>query len=120
MYLTRLIRVVDYLRARGERLPELTHRSDQDRCRVANDDRGEETSVADAYSLDSVRDVVSQRRSEIMHRFDAHGVGIGRPDPAGPYVISVYVTADADIPADPQSADGIPLHFVVTGQIRPV
>lgn len=75
--------------------------------------------MAEPAPLDRVRLVLEQRRSEIRSRFGAIGTGIGKraPTDAG-YVITVHLRSAADLPADAVETDGIPLQFVVTGEIR--
>lgn len=74
--------------------------------------------MADPRSLDSVRAVLAEHRDEITRRFAAHGTGIGRPEPDGPYVITVYVADAVAVPPGPLSIDGIPLRFEPTGPFR--
>jgi hypothetical protein len=72
--------------------------------------------MADPRSLDEVRAVLATHRADITRRFSAVGTGIGRPDPDGPYVITVYI---ADLPSAPPAViDGVPLNFQVTGPFR--
>ncbi|EEP73942.1 hypothetical protein MCAG_04269 [Micromonospora sp. ATCC 39149] len=74
--------------------------------------------VTGAGSLDAARRVLAARRADIVRRYSASGAGIGRPDPTGPYVITVYVTDPALVPGGPERVDGVHLHFVLTGPFR--
>jgi hypothetical protein len=74
--------------------------------------------MTDPRSLDSVRAVVAEQGDAIRRQYRAVGTGIGRPDPAGPYVITVYVVDHADVPSDPGAVEGIALHFEVTGRFH--
>ncbi|WP_320065243.1 hypothetical protein [Micromonospora sp. RTGN7] len=69
-------------------------------------------------SLDAVRRVLAARRADILRRYCAVGTGIGRPDPTGPYVITVYVTDPALVPGGEERVDGVALHFVPTGPFQ--
>lgn len=74
--------------------------------------------MAETHSLESVRAVLEAHRAELTQRCSAVGTGIGRPDPSGPYVITVYVADPADVPPDPGAIDGVPLRFEVTGSFH--
>ncbi|MGC4876656.1 hypothetical protein ACLQ26_10410 [Micromonospora sp. DT43] len=71
--------------------------------------------MAEPGSLDNVRAVLAAHRTDLTRRYAAAGTGIGRPDPSGPYVISVYVTDPALVARTGESVDGVPLRFVLTG-----
>jgi len=75
--------------------------------------------VTGRASLERVRAALERHRSEILERFRATGVGIGR-DPDGEYVIRAYLLRGADIPRGPIAVDGVAVRFVVTGPIRPL
>jgi hypothetical protein len=67
-----------------------------------------------------VGQVLDRHRDEIVRRFNATGSGVGKRDPADDtHVIVVYLRSADDIPADPVFIEGIPVKFVVTGEIRP-
>lgn len=73
--------------------------------------------MADPRSLESVRAVLAAHRDELVQRFSASGIGIGRPDPGGSYVITVYLASSRDVPTV-DAIDGVPLRFEVTGPFR--
>ncbi|MEU1728927.1 hypothetical protein ACNF49_29475 [Actinomadura sp. ATCC 39365] len=69
--------------------------------------------MADPYSLAEVRTVLAEHRQELLARFSGHGIGIGRPDPEGPYVITVYVSEP--VPARPAAVEGVPVRLQPAG-----
>lgn len=69
--------------------------------------------MADPSDLYDVRRVLSERRDELLSRFEAHGIGIGRGDSG--YVIVIYLDSPEDRPADAPDVEGVPLKFEVTG-----
>lgn len=71
--------------------------------------------MADPRSLREVRAVLAEHREELMRRFSAAGVGIGRPDPGGSYVITVYVTDPAHARVAPDPIDGVPVRCLPAG-----
>ncbi|MGC4747106.1 hypothetical protein ACLQ28_15820 [Micromonospora sp. DT201] len=71
--------------------------------------------MAEPNSLDAVRAVLATHRADLTRRFAAVGTGIGRPDPAGPYVITVYVTDPVLVALTSERVDGVALRFVLTG-----
>ncbi|MET8091277.1 hypothetical protein [Micromonospora sp. NPDC005220] len=71
--------------------------------------------MAEPGSLEAVRAVLAAHRADLTRRYAAVGTGIGRPDPSGPYVITIYVTDPASVPVTSESVDGVPLRFVLTG-----
>lgn len=76
--------------------------------------------MADATSLEAVRDVLRRNKEAILATYRAVGVGVGKPTPTEPaYVITVYLESADDLPA-PRSVEGVPLHFQVTGPIEPL
>ncbi|GAA2184185.1 hypothetical protein [Micromonospora lupini] len=74
--------------------------------------------MAEPGSLDNVRAVLAAHRTDLTRRYAAVGTGIGRPDPSGPYVITVYVTEPALVARTDESVDGVALRFVLTGPFQ--
>ncbi|MEV1154402.1 hypothetical protein AB0J27_03200 [Micromonospora chokoriensis] len=74
--------------------------------------------MAEPGSLDAVRATLAAHRADLTRRFAAVGTGIGRPDPSGPYVITVYVSDPALVAVTSESVDGVALHFVLTGPFQ--
>jgi len=75
--------------------------------------------VSDARSQAFVTAVLDRHRDAIVRDFGAIGSGVGkrRLDDAE-YVIVVYLREPRAHPAEPVSIEGIPVEFVVTGEIR--
>ncbi len=75
----------------------------------------------DASNLDHVRQVLEQHREEILARYHAVGVGIGKFNLSDPgYVITVYLESASDRPTAPGSIEDVPLKFEVTGTFKPL
>ena len=69
--------------------------------------------------LEHVRDVLERHREDLKLRYRAAGTGIGRRSAQDrTLVIVVYLESSRDLPRDPQSVEGVPLRFEVTGPIR--
>ena len=68
--------------------------------------------------LESVREILQRRKSEILETYRAIGVGIGKEDDS--YRIVVYLETPGDRTGKPVSVEGVPLKFVVTGPIKPL
>jgi len=68
--------------------------------------------------LESVREILQRRKSEILETYRAIGVGIGKEDDS--YRIVVYLERPEDRTDTPVSVEGVPLKFVVTGPIKPL
>jgi len=73
--------------------------------------------MADPHALEEVRRVVAAHRTAILARFSAVGLGVGRPEPDGPYVITVYVERLPER-SEPMSVEDVPIRLVVTGPFR--
>jgi hypothetical protein len=75
--------------------------------------------MADRKNLEDVRELLGRSKRELMQRYQAQGVGIGKqsPDDDG-YVIVLYMESQRNVPAEPAEVEGIPLKFEVTGPIR--
>lgn len=77
--------------------------------------------MSQSSSLDHVRDVLERHRADILARYGAVGVGIGKPDPTGSsYAITVYLESASQRPTEPVSIEGVPLQFKVTGRFKPL
>jgi hypothetical protein len=64
----------------------------------------------------SVRRVLDAHRQEIMQRFHAVGVGLGRD--GADYVVTVFLSSEDDRPRVEVSIEGVRLKFEVTGPFR--
>jgi hypothetical protein len=72
-----------------------------------------------AKHLEAVREVLQRHRENIMQRYHASGVAIGKSDLGDDsYAIVVYLASAADRPSQAQSVEGVPLKFVVTGPFK--
>jgi len=75
--------------------------------------------MADPLDLESVRALVRERGQEIIEKYSAEGIGIGRATPGDPsYVIVVYLISERREIHEPIDFEGIPLKFEVTGKFR--
>ena len=76
--------------------------------------------MTDATPLTYARQVRNRHRDELLGRFQAVGLGIGKQDAAdgGGYAIVVYLDSERDRPKVPVSVEGVPVRFEVTGQVR--
>jgi hypothetical protein len=75
--------------------------------------------MADKKNLEDVRELLGRTKQELMQRYRAQGVGIGKQSPSDDhYVIVLYMESKRNIPAEPVEIEGIPLKFEVTGPIR--
>lgn len=77
------------------------------------------TTMADSRSLEYVRTILRQHRTELLRDYRAVGVGIGSPDQIGRYVITVYVRRRSDIPTEARELEGVPLLFEISEEFRP-
>jgi hypothetical protein len=68
--------------------------------------------------LESVREILQRRKSEILETYRAIGVGIGKENDS--YQIVVYLETPENRTDEPVSVEGVPLKFVVTGPIKPL
>lgn len=73
--------------------------------------------MTDARSLEHVRAVLRQHRGDLLRDYRAVGVGVGGPDDAGRYVITIYVHAST-LPTEARDLEGVPLHFEATEQFQ--
>ena len=78
--------------------------------------------MAEAVDLGSVRRVRDRHRDELLDRFQAVGLGIGKrdADDGGGYVLVVYLDSERHRPEVPVSVEGVPIRFEVTGRVRPL
>ena len=73
----------------------------------------------DPKKLEDVRDVLNRNKKELMNRFNAEGVAIGKLNPTdNSYVLTVFLDTSRDIPTEPVEIEGIPLKFEVTGKFK--
>lgn len=77
--------------------------------------------MTDTHDLSYVRTVRQRYQEEILTRYHAVGMGIGRAAPPGDgYAIVVYLQSRRDLPETPPTVEGVPLRFEVTGVIEPL
>jgi len=75
--------------------------------------------VADSANLDAVKEVLQQHKRELMERYQAEGVAIGKASPADDrYVIVVFLAKKQDGLTESAEVDGIPVSFRVTGRFE--
>lgn len=75
--------------------------------------------MSEVRSQAFVSQVLDRRRDAIVRDFDAIGCAVGKQRlNDDEYVIVVYLRAPRAAPAEPVSIEGIPVVFVVTGEIR--
>lgn len=75
------------------------------------------TTAGDPHDLEQVREVLQRHRTTLMAEPHVVGVGIGRPDVDGPYVL--VVMTDLGIPSPPiVDVDGVRVVWQVTGPLR--
>lgn len=73
--------------------------------------------MVDNSDLAGVRNYFKLHKQEIMQRYQAHGIAIGKKHPEdNAYVIVVYLDNGLAVPQGPITLDGIELKFEVTGQ----
>jgi uncharacterized protein (DUF111 family) len=69
--------------------------------------------------LETARAVLQKHKQEILAKYRAVGVGIGKDDPASPnHVIVVYLKTAENKPREKVEVDGVLLKFEVTGEIK--
>ena len=69
--------------------------------------------------LEAVKEVLQRHRADLMQRYRASGVAVGKSDAGDDaYAIVVYLASATDRPSQPESIEGVPLKFVVTGPFR--
>jgi hypothetical protein len=69
--------------------------------------------MSDPEDLRAVQALLERRRDELIARYDAAGVGIGRE--GGDYVIVVYLKSEKHRPREEVALEGVQLKFMVTG-----
>lgn len=74
--------------------------------------------MGETGNLERVQQVLERNKDEILRRYKAVGVGIGKRENG--YVITVYLKSKSDVPTELQTIQGVPVHFEVTGEFRPV
>lgn len=80
-----------------------------------------EIAMADMQDLNHVRLVRQRYQEEILTRYHAVGMGIGKqPAPGSGYAIVVYLRSRHDLPESSIKVEGVPLRFEVTGVIEPL
>jgi hypothetical protein len=73
----------------------------------------------DPKKLEDVRDVLNRNKKELMKRFSAEGVAIGKRNPTDDsYVLTIFLDTSRDIPTEPAEIEGIPLKFEITGKFK--
>ena len=74
--------------------------------------------MADPFDLESIRVLVKERGQEIIEKYNAEGIGIGKAYPgATSYVIVVYLAFKGRSIDEQEGFEGIPLKFEVTGKV---
>lgn len=77
--------------------------------------------MVDRRDPEQVSRVLDRHREEIVRTYGAIGSAVGKRDPADDeYVIVVYLRSAEEIPPQPVSIEGVPVKFVVTGEVRPL
>lgn len=78
-------------------------------------------SNVDPKNLEAVRELLRREKIDLIHRFGAEGVAIGKATPGGDsYVIVVYVAEKLQGQLlTAAEINGVPLRFEVTGKFRP-
>ena len=75
--------------------------------------------MADPKNLDEVRQLLSQSKRELMEKYHAEGVAVGKMKLSDDsYVIVVYLASRRDLPTGKAEVDGVPLKFEVTGRFK--
>jgi hypothetical protein len=75
--------------------------------------------MTDSTNLKEVRNLLSEKKRELMDRYSAQGVAIGKDNPTDPdYVLVVYLEKAPDSPMEPQEVEGVPIRFKVTGRFK--
>ena len=70
---------------------------------------------------ESVREVLARHRDQLIDRYDAVGVGLGKQNIHDEdYVIVVYLAAPRRQSVDDVRVEGVPVVFRVTGRIHPL
>ena len=71
-------------------------------------------------SLEDVRELLNIRKDDIIRKYRAEGVGIGKLTPqVESYAIVVYIAHKGLKPKREIVIDGISLRFEITGKFRP-
>ena len=72
--------------------------------------------MVDTKNLESVRAYLQEHKAEIIEKYSANGVAIGKQNLTNDhYVIVVYLQDLGQLPKQPVRVNGIPLKFEVTG-----
>jgi len=74
--------------------------------------------MGETGNLERVQQVLERNKDEILRRYKAVGVGLGKR--VNDYIITVYLKSKNNVPTELQMIEGVPLHFEVTGEFRPV
>ena len=76
-------------------------------------------STVGVKELNYVRQVLQRNKKELMRRYKAEGVGIGKKTPKDDsYIVTVFVAGPENIPTEPVEVEGIPLKFKITGKFK--
>ena len=77
--------------------------------------------MVDPCNLEKVRQLLRLNKTELIRRYQAEGVAIGKQLLAGDcYVIVVYLDHEQKVPIQPVALEGVPLQFEVTGKFEPL
>jgi len=75
--------------------------------------------VADPKNLDDVRQLLQQHKRELMQKYQAQGVAVGKQNLSDDsYVIVVHLASRNELPAGEAEVEGVPLKFEVTGRFK--
>lgn len=77
-----------------------------------------EEAIEGEGDLAVVRRVLASRRDELLARAGVTGVGVGRDEEAGRFVIVCYLESDRYLEALPAAIEGIRVRPEVTGEFR--
>jgi hypothetical protein len=77
--------------------------------------------MTDCTDIADVRRLLDQFKEEIMQRYQAEGVAIGKKHPSDKnYCFVVYLDNKRKIPPEPVIIAGVPVQFEVTGKFKPL
>lgn len=75
--------------------------------------------MADSKDLQKVRYVLRRHREQIIKKYQAEGVGIGKNDPKDEkHVITVYLRTGLNMPKESVTIEDVPLKFEITGKFK--